>query len=318
MPHLSKKKSHPSKSKHFRVDKDHVRIAAVQYKQRKLTSFEEFAMYIEYFVRVVSEYQADFVLFPEAFPMQLMTMENKPISAEKAIAGVTVYTERFKQLMAEFAVKYQINIIGGSIASKLNDGIQKVCYVFLRDGSIHSQGKVHPTPDERQLYHLEGASQVNCIKTDCGLIGVLISYDIEFPELARHLVDQGAHIIFVPYCTDQSSSYLRIRYCAQARAVEDQCFVVISGNVGNLPDVHNMDVQYSQSCIFTPCDFPFARDGIAADTTPNVETIVVADVNIKTLNIARSQGSVMNLNDRRHDLYQFEWHGPKKGQRPSN
>src|SRR3546814_9242984 len=58
---------------------------------------------------------------------------------------------------------------------------------------------------------------------------------------------------------------MRVRYCAQARAVENQCFVVMSGNVGNLPGVENMDVQYAQSCILTPCDFPFARDGIAAE-----------------------------------------------------
>ncbi len=119
------------------------------------------------------------------------------------------------------------------------------------------------------------------------------------------------NILFIPFCTDQRSGYLRIRYCAQARAVENQCYVVIAGNVGNLPDVNNMDVQYSQSCILTPCDFIFSNDGIAADTTPNVETIAFADLNIKTLLVARNTGSVLNLKDRRSDLYTIEWHKAK-------
>ncbi|WP_245969973.1 nitrilase-related carbon-nitrogen hydrolase [Thiocapsa rosea] len=70
-------------------------------------------------------------------------------------------------------------------------------------------------------------------------------YDAEFPEFGRHLVDQGANIVFVPFCTDERQSYLRVRYCAQARAIENQCYVVMSGNVGNLPKVHNMDIQYA-------------------------------------------------------------------------
>ena len=143
--------------------------------------------------------------------------------------------------------------------------------------------------------------------TDCGPIGVLLCYDSEFPELARHLVDQGAQTLFVPFCTDERQSYLRVRYCAQARAVENQCYVVMSGNVGNLPAVRNMDIQYAQSCILTPCDFPFARDGIAADTTPNVEMVAFADLRPDALAMARNAGTVQNLKDRRFDLYSVTW-----------
>ena len=120
------------------------------------------------------------------------------------------------------------------------------------------------------------------IQTDCGPIGVLICYDSEFPELARRLVDEGAKIIFTPFCTDTRQGYMRVRYCCQARAIENQCFVVMSGNVGNLPGVDNMDIQYAQSCIITPCDFPFARDGVAAEASENIEALTIADVNLST------------------------------------
>jgi predicted amidohydrolase len=111
----------------------------------------------------------------------------------------------------------------------------------------------------------------------------------------------------VPFCTDNRQGYMRVRYCAQARAIENQCFVVLSGNVGNLPNVHNMDIQYAQSCILTPCDFPFARDGIAAEATENVETLTITDVNLADLSWARAEGTVRNLADRRFDLYDIKW-----------
>jgi hypothetical protein len=59
----------------------------------------------------------------------------------------------------------------------------------------------------------------------------------------------------------------------------------------------------------TPCDFPFARDGIAADTTPNVEMVAFADLHMESLQLARNNGTVQNLRDRRHDLYNVKWRG---------
>lgn len=118
-------------------------------------------------------------------------------------------------------------------------------------------------------------------------------------------------MLFVPFLTDERKSYCRVRYCAQARAVENQIYVAMSGSVGNLPNVRNIDIHYAQSCILTPCDFPFARDGIAADTTPNVEMVAFADLNIQDLIASRSTGTVRNLTDRRHDLYSVRWHSKK-------
>ncbi|WP_262422501.1 carbon-nitrogen hydrolase family protein [Brevundimonas denitrificans] len=210
--------------------------------------------------------------------------------------------------MSKLAISYNINIIGGSHPTRTDDGeIQNVAYVFLRDGSVHAQEKIHPTPNERHWWNIKGGDMVHAIPTDCGPIGVLICYDSEFPELARRLVDEGARLLFVPFCTDNRQGYLRVRYCSQARAIENQCYVTLSGNVGNLPNVENMDIQYAQSCILTPCDFPFARDGIAAEATENVETVTVADLDLSDLAWAKAQGTVRNLRDRRFDLYKTVW-----------
>ncbi|MBW7852412.1 MAG: GNAT family N-acetyltransferase [Rhodospirillales bacterium] len=289
---------------------DTVRVAVIQYQQRRVLSFEEFGRQVEYFVDVVSDYGADFAVFPEMFTLQLLSFEDSQASSSEAIAALTRHVERFKEMLSAMAVRFNINIIGGSIPCRDEKGaLLNTCFVFLRDGSIHAQPKIHPTPNERYWWSIDGGRQLRTIETDCGPVGVLICYDCEFPELARHLVDQGAQILFVPFCTDERQSYLRVRYCAQARAVENQCYVVMAGNVGNLPGVQNMDIQYAQSCVLTPCDFPFARDGVAADTTPNVETVAFADLRLESLNAARNSGTVQNLKDRRFDLYAVTWRG---------
>lgn len=291
---------------------DVVRVATVQYEQRRINSFEDFEQIVTYFVDVVSDYRSDFVVFPEMFTLQLLSIENEPIPPEKSIDKLTEYTDQIKTMFNRLAIKYNVNIIAGSHPTKMPDGsIQNIAFVCLRDGTTYEQPKIHPTPSERYWWNIQGGNTLSAIETDCGPIGVLICYDCEFPELARHLIDQGANILFVPFCTDERQAYLRVRYSAQARAVENQCYVVMSGNVGNLPRVHNMDIQYAQSCILTPCDFYFARDGIAADTTPNVETVAFADVRLESLFLARHSGTVMNIKDRRHDLYSVVWHKKK-------
>ena len=285
-----------------------VRVATVQYQQRRIRTFDEFATQVEYFVDIAADYRSDFVVFPELFTLQLLSIENEPLSPAESIRTLTKYTEDFSAMLTRLAVKYNINIIGGSHPTQMADGdIHNICYVALRDGSLHEREKLHPTPNERHWWKIKGGDGARAIMTDCGPIGVMICYDSEFPELARHLVDQGALLLFVPYCTDVRQGHLRVRYCCLARAVENQVYVVTSGNVGNLPGVNNFDIQYAQSCIITPLDFPFAPDGIAAETTPNAEQVAFADLRLGDLVEARASGTVQNLRDRRHDLYQTSW-----------
>lgn len=103
--------------------------------------------------------------------------------------------------------------------------------VFLvrRDGSYEMYEKVHVTPDEIKSWGLSGGKMVQTFDTDCAKIGILICYDVEFPELSRIMADQGMQILFVPFLTDTQNGYSRVRVCAQARAIENECFVVIAG-----------------------------------------------------------------------------------------
>ena len=143
--------------------------------------------------------------------------------------------------------------------------------------------------------------------TDAGRIGILICYDCEFPELARLLSDEGMQILFVPFLTDTENGYNRVRLCAQARAIENECYVAIAGCVGNLPKVAHMDIQYARSGVFSPCDFSFPVDGVVTQAVPNSEMTLVADVSLDLLKKLHHNGSVHNLRDRRTDLYELKW-----------
>jgi predicted amidohydrolase/ribosomal protein S18 acetylase RimI-like enzyme len=281
-----------------------VRVCVIQYQMRKIQSFEEFAHYCEYFVDVASNYQSDFAVFPEIFTLQLLSFlpRERPGIAVRQVAG---FTPDYLDLFHGLAIKYNINIIGGSHFTERDDKLYNIAYLFRRDGTVEEQAKLHITPNERRWWGVQPGKRFDVFDTDRGRLSIQICYDVEFPELSRLAAELGAHMLFVPFCTDERQGYLRVRYCSQARAVENQLYVAIAGNVGNLPSVENMDINYAQSGIYTPSDFGFSRNGIAGECSPNTETVVVADVDIEVLRRHRRQGTVLHLRDRRLDLYRI-------------
>jgi predicted amidohydrolase len=72
-----------------------------------------------------------------------------------------------------------------------------------------------------------------------------------------------------------------------------------------------MDIQYAQSAIFTPSDFAFPTNCIKAETTPNTEMTIVADVDLDLLKELHNHGSVRTLVDRRTDLYEVRLKDPE-------
>ncbi len=279
-----------------------VRLGLIQWQMRTYKTLEELMQQAEYFIDAVSGYRSDFALFPEFFNAPLMA-ENNHLSEPEAIRKLAEHTPAIVARFAELAISYNINIITGSMPEVVNDLLYNVGYLCKRDGQIERYEKLHVTPDERQVWGMQRGKNLKTFETDCGRIGILICYDSEFPELSRLLADEGMDILFVPFLTDTQNGYSRVRNCAQARAIENECYVAIAGCVGNLPKVHNMDIQFAQSMVFTPCDFAFPTNGIKAEATPNTEMILIADVDIDLLRNLHQFGSVRNLKDRRKDIY---------------
>ena len=292
----------------FAPRKTVVRVGAVQWGMRRVTSPQDIVDQIEYFVDAIAGYNADFVLLPEFFngPLMAESNERTPGAAIRHLAG---YTDLLREKTVELALAYNINIIAGSmpVIDPEDEKIYNVSFLCRRDGTYDTQHKLHITPDEQAYWGLTGGHELSVFETDVGKIGVLICYDVEFPELSRILAEQGMKILFVPFWTDTKNAYLRVRRCAQARAIENECYVVMTGSVGNLPKVENMDIQYSQAAVFSPADFAFPHDAVIAEATPNTEMTLVSDLNLDLLKDLRYQGSVRNFRDRRLDLYRVEW-----------
>ena len=282
-----------------------VRIGLIQWQMRPYKNLDEVMQQAEYFIDAVSGYRSDFALFPEFFNAPLMA-ENNHLTEPEAIRKLAEHTDAIVQKFSELAITYNINIISGSMPEIRDDQLFNAGYLCKRDGNIERYEKLHVTPDEAKVWGMQGGSILKAFDTDCGKIGILICYDSEFPELSRILADEGMDILFIPFLTDTQNGYSRVRYCAQARAIENECFVAIAGSVGNLPNVHNMDIQFAQSMVFTPCDFSFPTNGIKAEATPNTEMILIADVDIDLLRELNQFGSVRNLKDRRKDLYSLK------------
>ncbi|WP_225035188.1 carbon-nitrogen hydrolase family protein [Winogradskyella sp. SM1960] len=279
-----------------------VRLGLIQWQMRPYNGLDDLMQQVEYFVDSVSAYRSDFAVFPEFFNAPLMAKYNH-LHEPQAIRELAGYTQTIVEKMQQLSISYNINIITGSMPEVVDDVLYNVGYLCRRDGSLERYEKIHVTPDEAKVWGMQRGHQLKTFETDAGKIGVLICYDSEFPELSRLLADEGMDILFVPFLTDTQNGYSRVRLCAQARAIENECYVAIAGSVGNLPNVNNMDIQYAQSAVFTPCDFAFPSNGVKAETTPNTEMILVADVDLGLLRELHSFGSVKNLKDRRKDVY---------------
>jgi len=227
----------------------------------------------------------------------------------EAIRHLATYTEQIRDEMSRMAVSYNINVVAGSMPVMEEGVLYNVAYLCRRDGTVDAQYKIHPTPHEKREWMMEGGNKLNVFDTDFGKIGILICYDSEFPELSRLLADKDMQILLVPFWTDTKNGYLRVRRCAQARAIENECYVAISGSFGNLPKVDNVDIQYGQTAVFSPSDFAFPHDAIMAETTPNTEMTLIVDVDLDKLQNLKNEGSVRNFLDRRRDLYKVVWLG---------
>lgn len=283
------------------------RVGVVQWQMRRFTSFDDFMQQVEFFVDTVSDYQSDIVLFPELFNAPLIhTYEDR--SPSEAMRMLAEHTESMRVAMIDMALAYNINIVTGSVPTIDEEGnLINVSFLCRRDGTWDSQEKLHITPDEEMHWGFTGGDELKVFETDVGKVGVLICYDIEFPELARLQTEKGMKILLVPFWTDTKNGYLRVRRCAQARAIENECYVAISGSVGNIPKVETMGIQYAQAAIFTPSDFSFPHDAIASEATPGVETTLITDLDLDLIKELRRKGSVRNMESRRTDLYDLRW-----------
>lgn len=284
------------------------RVAAVQYHMRPVEDFEAFCSQCEFYMETAAEYRCDFLLFPELLTNQLLGL-LEPGRPGRAARGLHRFTERYLDFFGRMAIKYAVNIIGGSHLTVEDGRLYNIAYLFHRNGRVDKQYKLHITPAEAKWWGVAGGDRIEVFETDRGKVAIAICYDVEFPEYVRVARERGARLLFVPFNTDIRSGYLRVRTCAAARCIENHMYAVLAGPVGNLPHVAGADIHYGQAAVLTPSDVQFARDGIAEEAVPGSEMMVLADLELDRLRRTERSSTVRPWLDRRRDLYRVQWSG---------
>jgi predicted amidohydrolase/GNAT superfamily N-acetyltransferase len=278
---------------------DRIRVASLQYFIRPVNSFDQFQEQVAGLVETAADYKCHLVVFPEYFTTQLLMLGNYKRPIKEQVRDLSKQAPRFVSFMTDMAVSHKLYIVGGSIPveDSKTGRIRNRCYFFSPDGDVGFQDKLHMTRFEKEEWIIESGSRLKIFETDFGKVAINICYDVEFPEIARTAARAGATVLIVPSCTDDRQGFLRVRYCAHARAVENQMFVIHSSTVGSLPMVPAVSLNYGQASILTPSDFAFSRDGILSEGIPNQETMVIGELNLKLIAEHRNSGTVLPLLD---------------------
>jgi predicted amidohydrolase len=278
---------------------ERIRVASLQYFIRPVQTFEQFREQVEALAETAQDYKCRLLVFPEYFTVQLLTLGNIRRPIPEQIRDLASQLLRFTDMMSELSRRLNLYIVAGTIPV-MEDGSESVyneCFFFGPNGTFGTQGKLHMTRFESEDWKISPRSRLRVFETEFGRVAITICYDVEFPEIARAAAREGAHILVVPSCTDDRQGFLRVRYCAQARAIENQMYVIHACTVGSLPMVPAVSLNYGQASILTPSDFPFSRDGILAEGNPNQEMMVIGELNLKTILDTRSLGTVLPLLD---------------------
>ncbi|MGE5233207.1 MAG: carbon-nitrogen hydrolase family protein [Acidobacteriota bacterium] len=277
-----------------------LRVGSLQYYIRPVKSFDQFAEQVRGLVETAADYRCRLVVFPEYFTVQLLTLGDVRRPIREQVRDLAKQLPAVAELLGDLARKSGLYVVGGSIPAVDADEPGRVfnqSMIFSPTGAVGIQRKLHLTRWESEEWEMSPGSRLRLFETELGALAVTICYDVEFPELAREAARRGALLLVVPSCTDDRHGYLRVRYCAHARAIENTMYVVQASTVGSLPMVPAVSLNYGQAAILTPSDFPFSRDGILAEGIPNQETMVLGDLNLETIVEARRDGTVLPLRD---------------------
>jgi len=278
---------------------ERIRVAALQYYIRPVTTFDQFRDQVESLVETAADYKCHLLVFPEYFTVQLLTLGNVRRPIQEQVRDLAGQADRFIELMSGLAARHEMYVVAGTIPMIRpgDDRVYNESMFFGPTGTVGVQRKLHMTRFETEEWIISPGEKLRVFETSFGRVAIAICYDVEFPEIARAAAREGASILVVPSCTDDRQGFYRVRYCAHARAIENQLYVICSGTVGSLPMVPAVSLNYGQASILTPSDFAFSRDGILAEGNANQESMVIGELNLRTIVETRASGTVLPLHD---------------------
>jgi omega-amidase len=196
-------------------------------------------------------------------------------------------------LLSSLAKELGIWLVGGSIANRGADGrVRNTALAHGPDGTLlATYEKVHLVPMMNEHLWLAPGDRVVTFSLAGVTAGLSICYDLRFPELFRQMALAGAHLLFVP-AEWPSARLHHWRILLQARAVENQCYVIACNRVGRDSD----NAFPGHSTVISPWGEVLA-EGEAEEAT------VTATIDVHAVSGIRERVPVFR--DRRPDLYRL-------------
>ncbi len=275
-----------------------MRIAAAAYPLDWFDAWADYEAKLSRWVAEAAGQGADLLAFPEYGAMELASLAGPAIAGdqEAALCAVAERIGAADDLHAGLARQYGVHILAAS-GPVYDPGPRPVnrARLFAPDGSRAHQDKQVMTRYERDSLDVRPGGRLKLFDTALGRIGILICYDVEFPLLARVLVEAGAEIILAPSCTEQLSGYWRVRVGAMARALEGQCVVVHAPTVGPVSWNPTVDTNTGAAAIYGPPDLGFPDTGVLAEGALNAPGWVYADIAPGAVAAVRRDGRVANV-----------------------
>ena len=237
---------------------------------------------------------AELVLLPECAVLELLA--TRPEIAEEDSAEFLA--SRFDDWCSVFSALSRETgkiILAGTAFERRSQGRENVCPICLPDGRVLRSAKNRLTAYERDVWRLVPGDSLTVLNEPP--IGVAICYDSEFPEAVRALANAGAKVLCVPAFTEGRRGFQRVRWCAHARAVENQIFVLHSSLVGGLGR-EPLPSAFGSSAVLCPSHDPFPESAVLAETPLNEFGVATATLDFAVLEACRSGGDVRNWHDR--------------------
>jgi predicted amidohydrolase len=270
------------------------KLALAQYPIERLDSFDAWRAKIADWVGAAAQEGASLLVFPEYSAMELAALDPGSMGDLQAtIAFVASLIEQVDAHHLALAGKHNVYIVAGSLPCPLTDGrTVNRARLFAPNGKIGVQDKLVMTRFEREKWGISAGEPVRVFDTVLGRIGISICYDVEFPLIARAQAEAGAMIILAPSCTDTMQGYWRVRIGAQARALENQCFVGQAPTIGTAPWSPVLDENHGAAGLFGPPDGDAPDDGVLALGALGESQWVYGDVDSARVARWRAEGAV--------------------------
>ena len=273
-----------------------IQITACQFRIEKAFAFGDFKKRVEELMEQVPQ-DSDYVVFPE-----LLTMGLAASFPGADLRRLDEYTAEYKQLFSTLAKNRGQVIIAGSHLERRVSRYFNIASIFDTDGSYVEHKKTHIFPGEAEWQTSEG-EELEVFSIGPVRFGMAVCYEAEIPEVSRILAGKGADIIFCPSFTFTEAGFWRVRHCAQARAIENQVYVVHCPAVGE--PGHPLPNGYGRASILSPCDQAWPSNGVVVEGETNQHMVITGIVDMEELYENRKNGAATTVKDRtrRADLY---------------